>query len=298
MIRNLREADLRMLRLFRSIVEHRSLTFAADHLNISLSSVSTQLSALETRLGLVLCLRGRGGFSVTEHGQALYQTILQLDRYMDEIAERIDGINEKLTGELRLAIGAGLTDLPEFALQDALRRFKDRSDTTRISMIVRPVAEIQSLIMNETAEVGLTIADRANGSCNQDELTTETISLYCGRGHPLFDRSEAELRGTDILAYERCYREYVRFDGTRRRKRTPLHTATANDLESMLVLIGSGRFLGYLPRQYAENAPVSTDLRELLPSEFSFRNRIMLVTKKNHPLSQVAVAFIEDIHAH
>ena len=55
--------DLDVLRSFVCGVESGSFAAAADKLARSTSAISTYMSQLEASLGLVLCHRGRGGFS-------------------------------------------------------------------------------------------------------------------------------------------------------------------------------------------------------------------------------------------
>ena len=62
--------DIRLLRVFRQIVESGGLSAAELQLNISRSVISRHLKDLETRLGgLELCRRGRAGFALTDEGQ-------------------------------------------------------------------------------------------------------------------------------------------------------------------------------------------------------------------------------------
>ncbi len=61
----LSDIDLRLLRIFRAIVEAEGLAPAEAKLNIGRSTISTHLAELEARLGVTLCRRGRGGFELT-----------------------------------------------------------------------------------------------------------------------------------------------------------------------------------------------------------------------------------------
>ena len=67
----LETVDLRLLRLFMTIVEAGGFSAAQSELNLSLSTISTHFADLETRLGLRLCRRGRSGFQLTPEGQAV-----------------------------------------------------------------------------------------------------------------------------------------------------------------------------------------------------------------------------------
>ena len=59
------DMDLRLLRVFRSVVECGGMAAAELELNIATSTISRHIKDLETRLGLTLCRRGRGGFALT-----------------------------------------------------------------------------------------------------------------------------------------------------------------------------------------------------------------------------------------
>lgn len=57
--------DIRLVRIFKTVVECGGFTAAETTLGISRSAISQHMSDLESRLGFSLCQRGRGGFSLT-----------------------------------------------------------------------------------------------------------------------------------------------------------------------------------------------------------------------------------------
>jgi DNA-binding transcriptional LysR family regulator len=64
----LSDMDLRLLRVFKVVVDCGGMSAAELELNISLSTISKHIKDLEQRLGLTLCHRGREGFAVTDEG--------------------------------------------------------------------------------------------------------------------------------------------------------------------------------------------------------------------------------------
>ena len=62
--------DLRLLRYFLAVVEHGTVTAAADDLRIAQPSISRQLKQLERDLGLTLFTRSGQRLSITAEGQA------------------------------------------------------------------------------------------------------------------------------------------------------------------------------------------------------------------------------------
>jgi len=74
----LSDMDIRLLRVFKSVAECGGMAAAELELNIGTSTVSRHIKDLETRLGLTLCRRGRGGFALTTEGQQIYAETLLL----------------------------------------------------------------------------------------------------------------------------------------------------------------------------------------------------------------------------
>ena len=58
----LHDVDLKLLRVFATIVKCGGFSAAQAALNAGPSTISEQMSHLETRLGVKLCQRGRSGF--------------------------------------------------------------------------------------------------------------------------------------------------------------------------------------------------------------------------------------------
>ncbi|MGY8632012.1 LysR family transcriptional regulator [Bradyrhizobium sp. 14AA] len=65
--------DLRQIRYFMLIYEHRSFSAAARKANVAQPALSTQIRHLEEELGLVLFERSSGGVMPTEQGRKFYE---------------------------------------------------------------------------------------------------------------------------------------------------------------------------------------------------------------------------------
>ena len=89
----LSDMDLRLLQIFKSVVECGGMSAAELELNVGTSTLSRHMKDLETRLGMVLCRRGRAGFSLTPEGHQVYEATLQLLGGVDLFRSRIDDIH-------------------------------------------------------------------------------------------------------------------------------------------------------------------------------------------------------------
>ena len=72
------EYDLRLLRIFKVVVECGGFAKAEPVLNITRSTISVHISNLESRMKFKLAKRGRGGFALTEQGKVVYEASLKL----------------------------------------------------------------------------------------------------------------------------------------------------------------------------------------------------------------------------
>jgi len=94
---NKRLSSLPALVLFARIVQHGSLTGAAQNSGLSRSAVSKQLTALEKKLGVRLLQRSTRNIKLTEAGKL----ILSEATRMLEAFESIETLSEELQGEVR-----------------------------------------------------------------------------------------------------------------------------------------------------------------------------------------------------
>ena len=95
---------LRLLRVFRTVVDCGGMAAAELELNIGTSTVSRHVKDLETRLGLTLCRRGRAGFSLTPEGEQIYAETLRLLASTDAFRSSVDEIHRRMGGLLTVAV--------------------------------------------------------------------------------------------------------------------------------------------------------------------------------------------------
>lgn len=92
------------LRVFASVVENRSISKAAQQLNIAKSAVSRRLGLLEARFGSRLIDRTPGVWNVTAKGRELYQRAIQVVDEMDEIEADFTDTTNATAGPLTVSI--------------------------------------------------------------------------------------------------------------------------------------------------------------------------------------------------
>jgi len=112
--------DLQRVVAFAKVVETGSFSRAAEKLGIAKSSVSKQIAALESSLGIRLIHRTTRQLKVTDEGLALYEQCSRIDEELDLIRSRAKAFQESPQGKLRIGSTALLGNsflaevLPEF----------------------------------------------------------------------------------------------------------------------------------------------------------------------------------------
>lgn len=100
--------DLRQLRYFLGVVEHRSIARAADELHVAQSAVSLHLNRLEKELGCILVHRTSRGIVPTESGVRLHCRARSVLTDIGTIAEEVRGIEAAPAGSVIVGMPTSL----------------------------------------------------------------------------------------------------------------------------------------------------------------------------------------------
>ncbi|MGA9222686.1 MAG: LysR family transcriptional regulator, partial [Pseudomonas graminis] len=194
--------DIRLLRIFRSVVESGGFSAAESALGIGRSAISQQMSDLEQRLGLRLCQRGRAGFSLTEEGREVYQSSLQLLSALESFRTEVNGLHRHLRGELNIGLTDNLVTLPHMRITHALSQLKERGPDVHINIRMIAPNEVEQGVLDGSLHVGVVPQASALSGLEYQPLYSERSLLYCAVGHPLFYVDDALLDDDRLSAQE------------------------------------------------------------------------------------------------
>src|SRR3954463_15847612 len=96
----LHDVDLKLLRIFDTVVKCGGFSAAQADLNVGQSTISEQMRQLETRLGVKLCDRGRSGFRLTEQGVVIHAATESLLAAVDNFRTEADVLKKRVSGKL------------------------------------------------------------------------------------------------------------------------------------------------------------------------------------------------------
>ena len=246
------DVDLRLLRVFKAVVDCGGMAAAELELNLAMSTISRHVKDLEARLNLVLCRRGRGGFALTPEGKRVYAVTGQLLAATDAFRGNLHDIHGHMGGDLHVALFEKTASNPAAHLPDAIALFRRQAPQVHLHLHVGTIAMIERGVMDGQYHLGVIPEHRRSNSLAYDRLFDENMHVYASPGHPWFGKPSkrhgwAELKRQDLvgLGYHSPNMLLAHGRGLER-------SATASDQEAVATLVLSGMFLGFLPDHYAQ----------------------------------------------
>ena len=291
-MRHLTDVDLRLIRIFCTIVECNGFQGAQIALNMAQSTLSTHLASLEAKLGSKLCLRGRGGFRLTAAGEDTYAAAQQLFRNIERFEATMDRVHNRRTVRLRIGVIDSVTTFDSLDLPGAIGRFTDAHPEAFIELETDTPSRLQSSLMQASRDVVVGASLQPLPGLSYTELAVETHNLYCGRGHPWFERPDAELTQEESLKAAFSVRNYMHFDDTYRLGRVTAR-ATVGSMEAQEILILSGRYLGFLPEHRGAIWQTAGRMRAVKPNDWSFISRFFAAYDPRREGAPMRRAFVQ-----
>lgn len=287
------DSEIRLLRIFKVVVECGGLSAAELELNIGRSTVSRHLKDLETRLGLVLCRRGRAGFALTPDGQRVYDGAQRLLDAMDGFRNDVSEMHAELVGTLSIGLFDKTITNPQAHIDQAIRDFRGTAPSVALDFTVASLNEIESGVIDGRLHLGIVPDHRRSDSLDYLELFDETMYLYCGRQHPLFGRDHARLAWDELQACDHAALAFHSPNMEATHRFSLRRQATASDQEAIALLILSGRYVGFLPDHYAEAFVRDGLIERVAHPECMYGVRFVAITRRSPEPSRPVRAFLD-----
>ena len=125
--------DWDKLKAFYAVAEVGSFTHASEKLNLSQSSISRQISALEESLSTTLFHRHARGLILTEQGEMLYDTVRSIFRQLSLIEGQLHDIKNLPEGPLLMTVAEFIGST---WLAPLLPKFLKEHNGIKLSMIL------------------------------------------------------------------------------------------------------------------------------------------------------------------
>ena len=283
------ESQDRQLRYFVRIAETKSLSRAADDLDLTQSAISRQLASLEAYVGNALFARTGRGVELTECGRRLLAAAKPAYAAIDEALEDIRDKEGLSRGTIRVAT---VHTLSYYFTADVLAKFVGRHEQVNISLMGRSSPDVVALVESGRSDLGF-VYDVAVNSADLvvAPLFDDEMCLIAPETHGLsapVDLNETNLKLVGFPPH------YALHKMLRAAVRKPQVVAEAETVDAMLQLVASGVGACVLPSRIPDRVIAEHDLVKIPIASPVLKRRIVAITRKDRapsPLVQELLQF-------
>jgi DNA-binding transcriptional LysR family regulator len=196
--------EIRQIEAFVAVAESGSFTAAGERVNLTQSTISQQIKALEEEVGEALFVRGGRGVRLTDAGeQLLPRARLVLDA-LDEIAAVFHTPGRPPRGRLRVGAASMAT---AYLFAPIYERFI--ATHPNVQLLVRSTAtteETLKQVVSGEIDVGFIAVPTTNQALVVEAVATDEVVLVVGAAHAWAGRLSvpaAALEDQPMIAFER-----------------------------------------------------------------------------------------------
>jgi len=292
MIQQLSDINLRLLQVFLTVVRCGGFAAAQSILNIGQPTISEHMNRLETRIGVRLCKRGRGGFRLTEPGQQVHQAALRLFTSIEDFLHEISDVDKQLRGKLNIGIIDNTITNSASPLPLAIHQFNQRASQVQIQIEVKPPLEMEQSVLHGRLHAAIGPYPLHISGLDYSPLFEEKQYLYCSNTHPFFKKTSFDIkaiRSAQIVARSYLHAADLKVLGVNS------SAALIDNVEAQAMLILTGQYIGFLPSHYAEQWVLKNQLQTLMPDTLHYTSSIELIVKSGGFRPPVLQAFLDEL---
>lgn len=287
------DVDLRLMRVFKTVIECGGLSAAQTELGVGRSTISRQISDLETRLGLRLCHRGRKGFYLTQPGEKALGYIEQLLNAAEDFTSNIASISNRMVGKIDIGMIDYTVSDAQNPLMSAIREYQHIAPGVSVDLMSGSPNEVERGVIDGGLHIGIVPDYQRHPSLEYHHLYDEPVGLFCGGDHPLAKPAQngVALTEREVCAHKLVFRGYFESNRLRQRKQKFPVGSTVYQTEAVLALVRSGIYLGFFPLHCQDL--MHGEYCELLPEIFRYSTPICAVWRGDRRDSHILQEFLE-----
>ncbi|ENM5764576.1 LysR family transcriptional regulator [Vibrio mimicus] len=284
--------SLKQLRVFTTIIQHKSLTVAAEVLCLSKAAVSVALSELEKQLGHALFDRVNNRLVLNQEGQKLLPLADELLQRAKDI-DRLFDEQQVLTGKLRIGASDTVGNQVAPYLISAFRQLHPHPSQ---SLFISNSAQVCQKLVDYELDIGLIEGKTLHPELISTQFSQDEMCIICAPDHPLTQRERLVM--SDFEHSDWVLREAG--SGSREfflRVIAPriehwIEAFELNTTEALINSVSSGLGLGCLSR-LAAKTPLLDGRVVMLNVPLDMRRRYWMLVHKEKYQNPLLRQFIE-----
>lgn len=294
------DLDWNLLRTFVVIAEVKSITRAAERLNLKQPSVSNALRRLEDRVGRRLVERDATRFELTEVGRLLYEQSVEVFGTISQLPLLMRGISDDVTGHVIIATASHVVS-PIF--DQALSEFHRSYPRASITISVAASTEVAKQVKERRASFGICLVSQRDPALEYTMVYREFFGFFCGPQHRFFGREGltlADLRGEPSVSFQTDHISDALRPVALLRSEARLAAdvvGVSSSLEEVRRMIVAGLGIGPLPLHVARRDLDDGTLWRLPPYDVPPAIDIFLLVNPDKTMNRAEKALLSGLHA-
>jgi LysR family transcriptional regulator, transcriptional activator for bauABCD operon len=295
MLGSVSDVDIRLIRVFMTVVQCKGFAAAQSVLNVSQASISMQIAHLEERLGVRLCHRGRSGFGLTEEGKSVHEACQTLLQSLANFRSAVAFSSGQWTSRLNISVIDNSVFNSHFHLHKVIAFLKKYDKKIQIVLNILSPNEVEEAVFDGTCDLGIGYFPARRQGLDYHPLFSADMNLYCGQGHPLFPKAPNNVSLEEVLLAEHAGRAYVSNAQLPKFQRQFIVSASSPEVEGLATFVLSGQYTAYLPEHYAKHWEACDIFRKILPEELSYTSQYEMILKKGKTKGNLLNALTENL---
>ncbi|RUX95259.1 LysR family transcriptional regulator [Mesorhizobium sp. M7D.F.Ca.US.004.01.2.1] len=292
------DLDWNLLRTFVVIAEVKSITRAAERLNLKQPSVSNALRRLEDRVGRRLVERDATRFELTEVGRLLYEQSVEVFGTISQLPLLMRGISDDVTGHVMIATASHVVS-PLF--DQALSEFHRNYPRASITISVAASTEVAKQVRERRASFGICLVSQRDPALEYAMVYREFFGFFCGPQHRLYGQTGltlADLRGEPSVSFQTDHISDALRPVALLRSEARLNAdvvGVSSSLEEVRRMIVAGLGIGPLPLHVARHDVADGTLWRLPPYDAPPAIDIFLLVNPDKAMNRAEKALLSGL---
>ena len=285
------DASLAMLRMFVLLAEHRSLGKVARTLQMTVSTVSRQLTKLEQLFGERLAVRTPYGVVLTDQGEWVAKRMAGWLTSLDETYAELRGAAEEVRGVLRIgmvgSVGASL-------LPPVVKNLRGRYPNLEIQAVEKSAEALEELLLRGLLSFVVTATSMKHQDLIARPLWRDDYVAIMTPEHPLakdpdaFAISQLAREPLALLCPRRALLHALGLGTNGKKGREPL--LRSGNFDSVRRLVEAGLAVGIVPQSITRGPPPWQVVRRALAVPAARRDVVLAYGKPLGPETPAATA--------
>lgn len=222
-----RRLNLRQVEAFKAVIEHGTVSRAAEVMNVSQPAISKLVAHLEDDTGLRLFERVKGRLAPTPYGMRLYAEIERIFAGLRQVENAVDAIRRDEQGRLLIGVMPALSGS---FIERSTTAFLARQPGVFCSVQSRSSQWITEGLVTRKLDVGLVIAPIDNPYVVTEPMMGHPVVFIAPPDHPLADKPV--IRPEDLVG-----QPFISFDPESHTSQRVSATLTAHGVTPNTVMV-------------------------------------------------------------